>query len=322
MRKVWMDCDTGFDDLLALLVIAGDPKIKLLGISTVVGNTTLDSTTANTLAAAEFLAVDAPVYRGAAKPLAQEPQTIEHLLGGAGMGTMGRRFPAPTRRAAAENAIQALLSALGEADPRSVTILATGPLTNLAIVLLLRPDLCSAIESVVMMGGSATSGNHTSAAEFNTFADPEAMDTVLRSGVELKMFGLNLTRQVLITPEHEQAVRDVGGERALTLADHIGFYLRMVDKVTPKPMALHDPSAAAYLRWPELFTLEPARIDVEMSRTVGRGATFCEFRVPRKATANALVATSAQGLEVMSRVLAEIRKQAGPRVGPMEAGVS
>ena len=120
------------------------------------------------------------------------------------------------------------------------------------------------------------------------------------------MFGLDLTRQVLITPAHEDRLRALGTERAAVIADHVGFYLRMIDRTTPRPMALHDPSAAAYLRWPELFELRPARVDVELSRTIGRGATFCEFRVPRKAEPNALVATSARGEEVMERVMEAI----------------
>ncbi|GAB2719631.1 hypothetical protein GCM10027089_49500 [Nocardia thraciensis] len=153
------------------------------------------------------------------------------------------------------------------------------------------------------MGGSATSGNHT-AAEFNTYADPEAFDGLLRSGVDVRMFGLHLTRQVLLTPEHEQQLRAIGTERAAVIADHVGFYLRMTDRTTPRPMALHGPTAAAYLRWPDLFELEPARVDVELSRAVGRGATFIEFRIPRKAHPNALVATTAHAKDVIARVMA------------------
>ncbi|WP_280316938.1 nucleoside hydrolase [Nocardia wallacei] len=307
MYRVWMDCDSGFDDVVALMVLARAPGVELVGISTVVGNTHIDSTTANTLAAVEFCGLDTPVYRGAAKPLAQEPQTIERILGAGAMGTLGRRFPAARGGEADTDAVAALAATLRAAEPGSVTILATGPLTNIAVVLLLRPELAAAIDSVVMMGGSATSGNHTAAAEFNAYADPEALDGLLRSGVAVRMFGLNLTRQVLLTPDHEQQLRALGTDRAAVVADHVGFYLRMIDSAGPRPMALHDPSAAAYLRWPELFDLQPARVDVELSRSVGRGATFCEFRVPRKAQPNALVATSVQGHEVMARVMSELQ---------------
>ncbi|MBF4998282.1 nucleoside hydrolase [Nocardia sp. BSTN01] len=306
MRSVWMDCDSGFDDALALMVLARAPQIQLLGISTVVGNTSLDNTTANTLAVAEFCGLDTPIYRGAAKPLAQEPQTIERLLGTGAMGTLGRCFPAAQRAAEPVDAIHALASTLRSAATRSITILATGPLTNIAVVLLLHPELVDAIDAVVWMGGSTTGGNHTAAAEFNAYADPEALDGLLRSGAPLRMFGLNLTRQVLITPDHEHQLRTIGTERADIVADHVGFYLRMTDPNTPRPAALHDPSAAAYLLWPELFELAPARVDVELSRTIGRGATICELRVPRKAEPNALVATTAQGDKVIGCVMAQI----------------
>ncbi|MCL2594058.1 MAG: nucleoside hydrolase [Promicromonosporaceae bacterium] len=302
-KRLWFDCDTGFDDAVALLVILrAASEYDLVGISTVCGNATLDNTTTNTLRVSEAFGIDIPIYRGAAKPLAQESQTIEELLGGGAMGTIGKPFPpAATRRVEAVDAVTALIQAL-ETGP--VTILATGPLTNIAVALLLRPDLATAVERFVFMGGSTTTGNHTAAAEFNTYADPESLDVVLRAGMPVEMFGLNATRQVPIGVEEEDAIRAVGTPLAEILADHVGYYLRMVDKVTPKQMALHDPTAAAYLAWPELFEMQDARVDVELTGRHTRGETVCEFRVPRKAQPNARVAATVAGNEVMRRVLA------------------
>jgi inosine-uridine nucleoside N-ribohydrolase len=314
MKRLWIDCDTGFDDLVALAVAQQTPGYEIVGISTVVGNTTLANTTANTLAAVEALGITAPVYVGAAKPLAQEPQTIEGLLGGGAMGTVGRAFPAACQRQPEErDAVTALLAELGRGP---ATILATGPLTNLAMALNLRPEAAAAVERIVFMGGSATNGNHTAAAEFNAFADPEAFDVVLRAGVDVAMFGLNLTRQVLITTAEEEALRALGAPLGDILADHVGFYLRMIDKTTPKPMALHDPSAAAFLVWPELFRLEDALVRVELHGQHARGATICEFRVPRKGMPNAKVATAAEGPEVMRRVLAVLVRAATAGLPP------
>ncbi|GAB2461791.1 nucleoside hydrolase [Xylanimonas ulmi] len=296
-----MDCDTGFDDALAMIVVSRATDYHLVGISTVVGNTSLENTTANTLAVVEAFGIEAPVYRGAAKPLAQDPQTIEDLLGGAAMGTVGRAFPPAARRTVEPlDAISALVRAL-EAGP--LTILGTGPLTNIAMALNLRPDLADRVERLVFMGGSATTGNHTAAAEFNTFADPESLDAVLRSGIPIEMFGLNVTRQVPIRTAEEDALRASGQPHAALLADHVGFYLRMIDKVTPRPMALHDPTAAAYLAWPQLFELQDVRMAVELHGTHTRGETVCEFRVPRKGQPNARAAVCADGEEVMRRVL-------------------
>jgi len=300
-KRLWLDCDTGFDDAIALLVIVGATDYDLIGISTVVGNTTLANTTANTLAVCEEFGIMAPIYVGAAKPLAQEPQTIEWLLGGAAMGTTGAPFPAAVRRQVEkQDAVSALIGAL-EAGP--LTILATGPLTNLAMVFNLRPDLAKQVERIVVMGGSSTTGNHTAAAEFNSFADPEAFDVVLRAGVLVEMFGLNVTRQVPIDTAAEDALRETGTEKGILLADHVGYYLRMLDKVNPRPMALHDPTAAAYLAWPELFELQDARVDVELHGTHTRGETVVELRVPDKAEPNTSLAVTAKGEEVMRRVL-------------------
>lgn len=304
-RRLWMDCDTGFDDAVALLVIDRASAFELVGISTVVGNTTLERTTANTLAVVERFEIAAPVHQGAAKPLAQEPQTIEELLGGGALGTIGRPFPPPRARTAdPRDAIAALTAALEDGP---LTILATGPLTNPAIVLNLHPDLAASVERFVFMGGSATSGNHTAAAEFNAFADPEALDVVLRAGIPVEMLGLDATRQVPIGPGEEAALRRAGTPNAELWADHVGFYLRMLDRRTPRPMALHDPTAAAHLAWPELVELADARVEVELHGSRSRGATFCEFRVPALAQPNARVAVSVQGEEVMRRVLEVLR---------------
>lgn len=303
--RLWIDCDTGFDDLIAIGIAATAEDYEIVGISTVVGNTTLDNTTKNTLSACELFGLDVPVYRGAARPLAQAPQTIEGLLGEGGMGTRGRKLPEPSRSEEKTPAIIALIETLEEGP---LSILATGPLTNLAMALNLRPDLVGNIKELVFMGGSATSGNHTAAAEFNTYADPESLAVLIELEVPMIMFGLNLTRQVMIQLEHEDQVREVGTDKAEILADHIGFYLRLVEKEKGKPMALHDPSAAAYLRWPECFTVEPMHIEVELAGKHSRGATVCELRVPRKAEANARLATEADGEKIMEHVIEVLRQ--------------
>lgn len=306
MRKIWMDCDTGFDDLICIALLGHSPEIDIVGISTVVGNTSLDWTTSNTLSAIENFGFDIPVYRGCAKPLAQEPCTIEGLLGAGGMGTIDRPLPAPVQRSQeSENAVAAIIRTL-EGTREPLTILATGPMTNLAVVAIMRPDLMKKITEIVFMGGSYGFGNHTTAAEFNTFADPEALDTVIRSGTPLKMFGLNLTNQVQITPEHADDIRSVGSEFAEVVADLLEKYLRIRDPEKSQPMALHDPSAAAYLLWPDLFELQEGVLSVELHGTRARGATFCEFRPKRIDHPNAAIAMRADGDEVANRVVSRV----------------
>lgn len=306
MKNIWIDCDTGFDDLIAIALIGTDPNHKILGISTVVGNTSIDWTTSNTLSTVENFNLDAAVYRGCARPLAQDPCTIESLLGKAGMGTINRPLPLPRKRQEEnENAVSALIRTLQSAS-EPLTILATGPLTNIAVVLMLRPDLASKIDELVFMGGSYGFGNHTTAAEFNAFADPEALDALIRAGIPLKMFGLNLTNQVLITAEHAKQIRSVGSEFAEVVADLLEKYLRIRDPERCQPMALHDPSAAAYLLWPELFEMRPGVLSIELHGGVARGATFCEFRPKRISKPNAEIAMKAEGVEVANRVTERI----------------
>ncbi|MDR2378220.1 MAG: nucleoside hydrolase [Bifidobacteriaceae bacterium] len=301
--SVWFDCDTGFDDLLALVVASRDPSLRLAGVSTVVGNTSLDNTTANTLAAVEAFGIDAPVYRGCAQPIAGPPHTIEGLLGEGGMGTTGRRLaPARRRRAESRHAVRALIAYLRAAGEPALVV-ATGPLTNLAQAINLAPDVAAKIGRLVVMGGSAGAGNHTAAAEFNAFADPEAWDVVLRAGAPLEMFGLNLTRQVLIGPSDRDRIAAVGTDLAGAVADSLDAYLRIRQRDKPGEMPLHDPCTTVYLARPDWFALEPARVEIELAGRITRGATVCEFRVPRKAQPNALVATRAEGSKVAGRTV-------------------
>ncbi|MDR0594721.1 MAG: nucleoside hydrolase [Bifidobacteriaceae bacterium] len=302
-QAVWFDCDTGFDDLMALVVLAGLDQFEIAGVSTVVGNTSLENTTANTLAVVEAFGIDVPVYRGRSLPLVGQPSTIESLLGEGGMGTIGRRLPpAARRRAEPEHAVQALIDFLRSAE-RPALVVGTGPLTNVAEALALAPDVVGKIGRLVVMGGSTGAGNHTAAAEFNVFADPEAWAAVLRAGAPLEMFGLNLTRQVLIGPDDEARIRAVGTDLAQAVADHLGAYLRIRDRHRAAPMPLHDPCTTVSLAHPEWFELAPARVDVELAGQLTRGATVCEFRVPRRAEPNALVAVRAEGERVVGHVV-------------------
>ncbi|MDR1635403.1 MAG: nucleoside hydrolase [Bifidobacteriaceae bacterium] len=306
LTDVWFDCDTGFDDLLALLVLSRNPSLRLRGVSTVVGNSSLDNTTANTLATVEAFGIEAPVYRGCPQPIAGRPQTIEGLLGEGGMGTTGRRLPeARHRQAEPEHGVRALSAYLRAASAPALVV-ATAPLTNVAQAINLDPSLAAKISRLVVMGGSAGSGNHTAAAEFNAFADPEAWDVVLRAGVPVEMFGLNLTRQVLIGPADRDRVDAVGTEVAGAIADYLDAYLRIRERDRPGPMPLHDPCTTVYLAHPEWFTLEPARVEMELAGRITRGQTVCEFRVPRKAEPNALVATRAEGKQVVDYAVDQV----------------
>lgn len=299
IHSVWIDTDPGFDDLTALLLAHFSPHINLLGIGVVAGNAPLATTLNNTLRIAEFFGIAAPIYAGAQQPLLQTLSTAENILGAGALGTIGQSLPeAQTVRPQNGHAALRLIEA-AQQQPGQITLVAIGPLTNVALALRLEPRLAHWLKDVIIMGGSSDRGNHTAAAEFNIWADPEAAHVLLSSGITPKVFGLNLTRQVLLQGSHIQAIR----EASAVLADHMEHYLRIRDKTGKLGMPFHDPTTVAYLLWPELFELQAAHVSVEIVGEYSRGMTVCEFRVPQRGEPNAWVATQAQGQQVMHNIV-------------------
>ncbi|WP_407571960.1 nucleoside hydrolase [Deinococcus altitudinis] len=301
MNSVWLDTDPGFDDFVTWLLLEGLPGTRLDGVSVVAGNAPLEHTLANALKISTFLKSGAPVYAGCDRPLVAEQVTSQHLLGESGLSSNGRTLPESTLRARPEHAVDALALHL-ERTPLT-TVVAIAPLTNLALLLRRAPHLARKIERLVIMGGSSDGGNHTAAAEFNIFADPEAAAVVFGSGVPIHMFGLNLTRQVLVTRRHAETLRATGTPAGELLADHLDFYLQIRDPQRNAPMPFHDPVTAVFLARPDLFREVPAAVEIELQGRLTRGMTVCEFRVPRKAPPTAMVAVEADSEGVMAYVM-------------------
>lgn len=301
-QYVWLDADPGFDDLITWLMLEAAPNLELLGVSVVAGNAPLPYTFANAVKAKAFFKLPQPVYAGRSQPLAGVQVTSQHLLGETGMASVGRTLPEGDYQGETQNGVLALIAA-ARAKPGQVTVVAIGPLTNLAVACLLEPELPQLLKQVLWMGGSTDRGNHTAVAEFNAFADPEAAELVLTSGVEFVMLGLNLTRQVMITPDHLAEIRSWQTEQAQLLADHLAFYLEIRTPGTPNPMPFHDPCAALWLICPHAFQNQPAEVGMELTGVRTRGMTVCEFRVPKRAAANALVVAQAEGEVCMAIVM-------------------
>jgi len=227
------------------------------------------------------------------------------------MGTTGEPLPeVPDARPDGDDAVAAMIDAL-LASEEPVTVLAIGPLTHLAQALQREPQLRGRIAELVLMGGSTERGNQTPAAEFNIHADPEAADIVFSAGLPLRMFGLNVCRQVLLTREHVDAVRSWPGARAAWLAGYLDAYQRLRKPDGSAPMPLYDPVAAAWLWQPELFRLESARVDIELQGRFTRGMTVCDFRAAALDRANAQVAMSADGPAVVALMLRVVRQVLG-----------
>jgi purine nucleosidase len=304
-RPVWLDTDPGFDDWLTLLMLAAHPGLRLLGVSVVAGNAPLQVTLANALAIRRLHGLQLPIHRGSDRPLAAALETAQHILGAQGMRSTGRPLPPADAQPDGDDAVAALLAAL-RGSPEPVTLVAIGPLTNIARALQAEPTAAAGIGELLLMGGSTDRGNHTAAAEFNIHADPEAADIVFNAGLRLRMFGLNLCRQVLVTQSEVAQLRQLPGLAAQCLADHFDAYQRIRSADGSVPMPLYDPVVAAWLWQPALFGFQAARVDIELQGRFTRGMTVCDWRPAALPRANAEVAMEADGpavVELSMRVL-------------------
>lgn len=305
MRKIWLDTDPGFDDWLTMLLLSVNPWLDWLGVSVAAGNAPLDVTYDNALRIKAHYGLDVPLYRGCADPLNGRQETAQCILGEAGMRTTGASLPPVAAAAAGLHACDALVAAIRQ-HPGEITLLAIAPLTNIATALLQAPDIAAQIKEIILMGGSTDQGNHTAAAEFNIYADPEAADVVFRSGVPLRMFGLNLCRQLAVTGAEVEQLRQVGTPRSDWLAGYLESYLRIRSADGSVPMPMYDPVVALYLRWPELFEFKPAHVDIELDGRLTRGMTVCEFRVPKRAAANVEIAMTTNGWLAMQHLMEDL----------------
>ena len=289
VQKIIIDCDPGIDDALALAFAAGHPDLDLRGITTVAGNVGLDKTTANALRVRDFTGLtDVPVVAGCPGPLLRPPLHARDVHGDSGLGAAS--IPAAASGPADGHAVDFLAGATA-AEPGQITLIAIGPLTNVALALRRYPELVSQVRNLVIMGGSAGRGNVTPAAEFNIAADPEAAAIVFGAGWTVTMVGLDVTLQARATPAVQERMRGLGRLGAdLLLPGLLGYRGEPAqgDAAAGGP-PVHDVCALALVAEPGLFGCEPARVDVE---TVGHwtaGMTVTDFSAPAQAR-NALVA--------------------------------
>ena len=308
-RSVWIDTDMGFDDLAAVLTVTAHAEWRVAGMSLVAGNAPLSVVIDNAERAGACFDWSFPIHRGCDRPLACDLVTAQDILGDDALRSAGRSLPQARRALASMDAVTALGQHLEQcASP--ATILALGPLTNIATLLLRRPELSSHIADLVWMGGSAGPGNHTAAAEFNAAVDPESVQQVLDHGVPLRMVGLDACRQVRVSAADAQTLRAIGTLRAEILADLLLGYVQIASPDFSRPMALYDPSAAAALVAPETMEFRPAHLVMELQGTHTRGMTVVEWRVPRRAEINAMIASTADETRVRDTVLQALARTA------------
>ena len=270
---VIIDCDPGHDDAIALLLALASPELELLGITTTYGNQTLEKTTANALRVLELVErTDVPVAAGAAQPLARELVVAAHVHGESGLD--GPALPDARSSPVAVDAVAFTASAVAGAA-QQVTLVATGPLTNLARYL--DEHGTEGIERIVVMGGAIAEGNFTPAAEFNMWCDPEAAAAVFASGLDTTMLGLDVTHQALLGAPVEARLRETGRVGSFVADLNVYFTRYHHETYGWDGAPIHDAVAVAHLIRPGLVETRHRSVEVERDSELCRGRTVVDL---------------------------------------------
>ncbi|HET7031308.1 MAG TPA: nucleoside hydrolase [Candidatus Limnocylindrales bacterium] len=276
-RAVILDCDPGHDDALAIALACASPGLDVLGVTTVAGNAPLELTTRNARRVLALLGrEDVPVAAGADRPLVREPWTPSHVHGASGLD--GADLPEPAVALRPEAAIE-LQVALILGAPAPVTLVPTGPLTNIALLLRAFPAIHARIAAISLMGGALGVGNTTASAEFNIWHDPEAAAIVFESGIPILMAGLDITHQALVLPEDVERLAALGTRTGRVFADLMRFFGRHhAERYGWAGPPVHDAVAVAVLVAPWLIERRSLFVAVETGDGLTRGRTVGDER--------------------------------------------
>lgn len=288
-RKIILDCDPGHDDAMAIVLAYGNPEIDLLAITTVAGNQTLPKTSLNARLVCTVAGIDdVPIAAGSERPITRNLVTAGDIHGTTGLD--GHAFPEPRIPLAGIHAVDLIVDLI-MGSGGDITLVPTGPLTNIALALRREPRIADRVREVVLMGGSFTRGNVTPAAEFNIYVDPEAADIVFKAGWPVTMVGLDLTHQALATDEVVDRIGALGtpvAEMSVNLLSFFGgTYRREQGFQAP---AVHDPCAVTRVIAPQLLECVDAFVAIETAGRWTSGMTVTDFR-GKLGEPNAQVAT-------------------------------
>jgi purine nucleosidase len=299
-RPIIIDTDPGIDDAVAILLALASPELEVLGLVAVAGNLPLAATAGNARCIVELAGCpELPVYAGCPRPLGPRRTDAEAAHGAGGLGDLV--LPSPALPVRPEHGVLYLIDTLRGAEPKSITLCALGPLTNIAMALVAAPDIASGIAELVIMGGASHGrGNVTPAAEFNIHADPHAAALVLDSLVPITMVPLDVTEGVRGTPERIAPIRALGTRCGAAIAELLGPRRALARP----PMAMHDPCVIAYLLAPELFQGREVNVAIETQSPLALGLTLIDWRAisGRQPNARVIDAVDADGVY---RLLAE-----------------
>lgn len=272
-----LDCDPGHDDAIALILALASPELDLKAVTTSAGNQTPEKTLRNALRILTLLQRnDIPVAGGAVKPLMRELIIADNVHGESGLD--GPELPEPNFAPQQCNAVELIAKTLRESK-EPMTIVATGPLTNIALLLTSHAELKPKIARIVIMGGAAGLGNWTPAAEFNIYVDPEAAEIVFQSGLPIVMAGLDVTHRAQIMSEDIERFRQLDNPVAAVVADLLDFFMEYhkQEKWGFQGAPLHDPCTIAWLIKPSMFTCVERWVGVETQGKYTQGMTVVDY---------------------------------------------
>ena len=274
-EKIILDCDPGHDDAVAIMLAAINPKIELLGITVVAGNQKLEKTVNNALKVCNHLNLDVPVYSGMSRPMIREQLIADDIHGETGLD--GPKFEELKIKAEDKHAVNFIIDTLMNSDEK-ITLVPTGPLTNIGMAIRFEPRIIEKINRKVLMGGSYQLGNMTPAAEFNILADPDAAHIVFSSGVKVVMMGLDLTRQASATKEVVEKIKSLNNKASKLFVDLMEFFAASQKNVFGwSAPPVHDPTTIAYIIDPECIEVKPMFCEIELWSERSYGRTLCDY---------------------------------------------
>lgn len=274
-EKIILDCDPGHDDAVAIMLAAINPKIELLGITVVAGNQKLEKTVNNALKVCNHLNLDVPVFSGMSRPMIREQLIADDIHGETGLD--GPKFEELKIKAEDKHAVNFIIDTLMNSDEK-ITLVPTGPLTNIGMAIRFEPRIIEKINRIVLMGGSYQLGNMTPAAEFNILADPDAAHIVFSSGVKVVMMGLDLTRQASATKEVVEKIKSLNNKASKLFVDLMEFFAASQKNVFGwSAPPVHDPTTIAYIIDPECIEVKPMFCEIELWSEKSYGRTLCDY---------------------------------------------
>ena len=276
-RRVILDTDPGIDDALAILLALAAPQVELEALTVTFGNCSVDQGVANALSILELAqAAHIPVAKGAERPLVQPLLLAPETHGNTGLGYA--QLVAPTIKPDPTPAVTLLIEKV-MANPDEMTIIAIGPLTNLALAIRIEPRLIQAVKEVFIMGGAIRfDGNTTPLAEFNTYCDPHAAQIVYHSGMPLTLVPLDVTYRVVFTPADVDRLLQIDSPLTRFIAESTRFYMEFHDEYQQiNGCVINDPLAVAISYMPDLVDTQELYVDVDIAGGVSMGNTFADF---------------------------------------------